>query len=96
MNNGTPSVRSATPNQPRIVASTLVTFRRKNIAEEVKDLSEAWMKHADQLLGDPEIVAEALAQQRPLSRKRSRPGAPADVPATASVTPPEAIGPYRR
>ena len=27
------------------------------IAEEVKDLHEAWMKHADQLLGDPEIVA---------------------------------------
>jgi hypothetical protein len=53
----------------------------------VKDLSEVWMKHADQLLGDPEIVAEALAQRRPLSRKRSRPGTPADVPATASVTP---------
>src|ERR1700745_2468308 len=26
------------------------------IAEEVKDLHEAWMKHADQLLGDPKIV----------------------------------------
>ena len=52
------------------------------IAEEVKDLHEAWMKHADQLLGDPEIVAvvyEALAKRHPQSRKRGRPGNPAEV-----------------
>jgi IS5 family transposase len=52
------------------------------IAEEVKDLYEAWMKHADQLLGDPQIVAavyEALAQRHPQSRKRGRPGVPAEV-----------------
>jgi len=52
------------------------------IAEEVKDLHEAWMKHADQLLGDPQIVAavhEALAQRHPHSRKRGRPGTPAEV-----------------
>src|ERR1700740_549298 len=52
------------------------------IAEEIKDLHEAWMKHADQLLGDPEIVAavyEALAQRHPQSRKRGRPGTPAEV-----------------
>jgi len=52
------------------------------IAEEVKDLHEAWMKHADQLLADPEIVAavyEALAQRHPQSRKRGRPGTPAEV-----------------
>ena len=52
------------------------------IAEEVKDLHEAWMKHADQLLGDPQIVTavyEALAQRRPQSRKRGRPGVPAEV-----------------
>src|ERR1700751_732234 len=52
------------------------------IAEEVKDLHEAWMKHADQLLGDPQIVAavyEALAQRHPQSRKRGRPGVPAEV-----------------
>src|SRR6201981_3263050 len=52
------------------------------IAEEVKDLHEAWMKHADQLLGDPEIVAavyEALAQRHPQSRKRGRPATPAEV-----------------
>src|ERR1700752_3765714 len=50
------------------------------IAEEVKDLHDAWMKHADQLLGDPQIVAavyEALAQRHPQSRKRGRPGGPA-------------------
>jgi IS5 family transposase len=52
------------------------------IAAEVKDLHEAWMKHADQLLGDPQIVAavyEALAQRHPQSRKRGRPGTPAEV-----------------
>jgi IS5 family transposase len=52
------------------------------IAEEVKDLQEAWMRHADQLLGDRQIVAavyEALAQRHPQSRKRGRPGTPAEV-----------------
>src|SRR6201982_364080 len=52
------------------------------IAEEVKDLHEAWMKEADQLLGDPQIVAavyEALARRHPHSRKRGRPGTPAEV-----------------
>jgi IS5 family transposase len=52
------------------------------IAEEVKDLHEAWMKHANQLLGDPQIVAavyEALAKRHPQSRKRGRPGTPAEV-----------------
>jgi transposase, IS5 family len=52
------------------------------IAEEVKDLHEAWMKQADQLLADPQIVApvyEALAKRHPQSRKRGRPGTPAEV-----------------
>src|SRR6516165_247918 len=52
------------------------------IAEEVKDLHEAWMKHADQQLADPQIVAavyEALATRHPHSRKRGRPGTPAEV-----------------
>ena len=52
------------------------------IADEVKDLHEAWMKHADQLLGDPKIVAavyEGLAKRHPQSRKRGRPGTPAEV-----------------
>src|SRR6202007_3133062 len=53
------------------------SFGDGQIAEEVKDLHEAWMKHADQLLGDPQIVAavyEALAQRHPQSRKCGRPG----------------------
>jgi IS5 family transposase len=40
------------------------------------------MKHADQLLADPEIVAavyEALAKRHPQSRNRGRPGTPAEV-----------------
>jgi transposase, IS5 family len=52
------------------------------IADEVKDLHEAWMKHADQLLDDPQIVAavyQALAQRHPQSRTRGRPGTPAEV-----------------
>jgi hypothetical protein len=52
------------------------------IAAEVKDLREAWMKHADQLLTDPEIVAAvyaALAKRHPQSRKRGRLGTPAEV-----------------
>jgi IS5 family transposase len=52
------------------------------IADEVKDLHEAWMKHADQVLADKEIVAtvyEALAKRHPHSRTRGRRGAPAEV-----------------
>src|SRR5271169_1860006 len=52
------------------------------ITEEVKDLHEAWMKHADQVLGDKQIVAavyEALAKRHPQSRTRGRPGTPAEV-----------------
>jgi transposase, IS5 family len=52
------------------------------IAEEVSDLREAWMKHADQVLADEEIVAavyEALAHRRPKSRSRGRLGAPAEM-----------------
>src|SRR6516162_4602644 len=51
------------------------------IAYEVKDLHEAWMKHADQLLADPQIVApvyEARAKRHPRSRTRGRPGTPAE------------------
>src|ERR1700747_3641746 len=58
------------------------TFGDGLIAEEVKDVHEAWMKHADQVLGDKEIVAaiyEALAKRHPQSRTRGRPGTPAEV-----------------
>src|ERR1700740_3249663 len=95
---GRPSKRSAnltmgccgrtTPRRDARGQSVIKTHRAQRsfgdgqIAEEVKDLHEAWMKHADQLLGDPEIVAavyEALAKRRPQSRKRGRPGTPAEV-----------------
>jgi IS5 family transposase len=52
------------------------------IAEEVSDLREDWMGHADVVLADEEIVAtvyEALARRHPKSRCRGRRGAPADM-----------------
>ena len=52
------------------------------ITEEVSDLREDWMKHADQVLEDEHIVAavyEALAKRHPKSRSRGRLGAPAEV-----------------
>ena len=52
------------------------------IAEEVSDLREGWMEHADAVLADEEIVAavyEALAKRHPKSRSRGRRGAPAEV-----------------
>jgi IS5 family transposase len=67
----------------------VIEMRRKQlsfgdglIAEEVSDLHEDWMKHADVVLADDEIVAtvyEALAKRHPKSRCRGRRGAPADV-----------------
>src|SRR6202163_3950123 len=52
------------------------------IAEEVSDLRESWMTHADAVLADEDVVAavyEALARRHPKSRCRGRRGAPADV-----------------
>jgi transposase, IS5 family len=52
------------------------------ISEEVGDLREDWMKHADQVLEDEQIVAavyEALSKRHPKSRGRGRLGAPAEV-----------------
>jgi IS5 family transposase len=52
------------------------------ISEEVSDLCESWMKHADRVLADEQIVAavyEALARRHPRSRSRGRLGAPAEV-----------------
>jgi IS5 family transposase len=52
------------------------------IAEEVADLREDWMKHADQVLEDEQLVSavyEALARRRPKSRTRGRRGTPAEV-----------------
>jgi IS5 family transposase len=52
------------------------------IAAEVADLHEAWMRQADRVLEDPQIVAavyEALARRHPKSRSRGRLGTPVDV-----------------
>jgi len=61
---------------------TQLGFADGLIAEEVSDLREDWMKHADQVLADEEIVAivyEALAKRHPKSRCRGRRGTPADA-----------------
>lgn len=52
------------------------------IAEEVSDLREDWMSHADHVLADEQIVAavyEALVKRHPKSRSRGRLSAPAEV-----------------
>ena len=52
------------------------------IAEEVKDLREGWMDHADRLLDDEAVVApvyEALGRRHPRSRSRGRRGSPAEI-----------------
>src|SRR3979409_364140 len=52
------------------------------IAEEVSDLREHWMEHADRVLEDEQMVAavyEALAKRHPKSRSRGRLGAPAEM-----------------
>jgi len=52
------------------------------IAEEVSDLREDWMKHADAVLADEDIVAavyEALAKRHPKSRSRGRRGTSAET-----------------
>jgi IS5 family transposase len=52
------------------------------IAEEVSDLCESWMRHADAVLADEEIIAivyEALGKRRPKSRCRGRYSAPAEM-----------------
>jgi IS5 family transposase len=52
------------------------------IAEEVTDLREPWMVRADAVLDDEEIIAavyDALVNRHRQSRRRGRPGAPAEV-----------------
>ena len=52
------------------------------IAEEVSDLWEDWMRAADQVLDDEQLLSmvyEALSKRRPQSRTRGRLGAPAEV-----------------
>src|SRR3984885_13972045 len=69
--------------------SRVIEMRRKQISfgdglitEEVSDLRESWMIHADAVLADEDIVAagyEALAKRHPKSRCRGRRGAPAEI-----------------
>jgi transposase, IS5 family len=57
-----------------------LSFGDVPISEEVSDLREDWMRHADELLADEQIVAvvhEALARRHPQSRNRR--GAPAEI-----------------
>jgi transposase, IS5 family len=52
------------------------------IAEEVEDLREDWMNHADRILDDEAIITavyEALGKRHHKSRSRDRRGAPAEV-----------------
>jgi transposase, IS5 family len=59
-----------------------LSFGEGLIAEEVSDLREDWMQHADQVLADEQILAagyEALAKRHPKSRSRGRLGAPAEM-----------------
>ena len=59
-----------------------LSFGEGLIAEEVSDLREDWMQHADQVLADEPILAavyEALAKRHPKSRSRGRLGAPAEM-----------------
>ena len=67
----------------------MIEMRRKQlsfgdglIAEEVSDLRENWMLHADEVLADEEIVAivyEAMSKRHPKSRSRGRRGSPAEM-----------------
>jgi IS5 family transposase len=59
-----------------------LTFAEGFIAEEVSDLWEDWMRPADQVLDDEQLLStvyEALAKRCPKSRTRGRLGTPAEV-----------------
>lgn len=52
------------------------------IAGEISDLREDWMRHADEVLADEQLVAavyEALSKRHPKSRSRGRRAAPAEM-----------------
>jgi IS5 family transposase len=52
------------------------------IAEEISDLREDWMRHADEVLADEQLVTtvyEALSKRHPKSRSRGRRAAPAEM-----------------
>jgi transposase, IS5 family len=59
-----------------------LNFGDKLIADEVEGLHEEWMDHADQVLGDEQIltiVYEALGKRHGMSRTRGRRGFSAEV-----------------
>jgi IS5 family transposase len=59
-----------------------LNFAEGLIAEEVSDLWEDWMRPADQLLDDEQLLStvyQALAKRCPKSRTRGRLGTPAEV-----------------
>jgi len=52
------------------------------IADEVSDLYEPWMRHADQILEDEQLlqlVERELSKRLRKSKTRGRPGTPAEV-----------------
>ncbi len=58
------------------------TFGDGFVADAVVGLSEAWMRHADLILDDEQLVAtvyDALARRHPKSRTRGRRSAPAEM-----------------
>ncbi len=58
------------------------SFGEGLIVEEVADLWEDWMRHADEVLNDEKLidtVYAALAQRSPRSKTWGRPGTPAEV-----------------
>ena len=67
----------------------MIEMRRKQlsfgdglIAEEVSDLREGWMHHADKVLTDEDVVSivyDALGKRHPKSRSRGRRGVPAET-----------------
>jgi IS5 family transposase len=59
-----------------------LSFADGLIAEEVIELRDGWMEHADSVLADEVLVSavyEALAKRHPKSRSRGRHGAPAEM-----------------
>jgi transposase, IS5 family len=67
----------------------MIEMRRKQlsfgdglIAEEISDLQESWMPHADEVVADEEIVAivyDAMTKRHPKSRSRGRRGTAAET-----------------
>jgi IS5 family transposase len=58
------------------------TFGDGFVADTVVDLQEAWMRHADAILDDEDLLAtvyDALARRHPRSRTRGRHAAPAEM-----------------